>query len=169
MNNNYAFIDTQNINMSLKEQWWKLDWKRFRVYLKDKYQINKAYLFLWYIPWNQELYNFLQESWFIIVFKDVLELKNWKIKWNVDAELVLETMIHIWSYNKALIITWDWDFACLIKHLIKESKLKKLIVPNKNKYSVFLRKAWKEYIDSITNFREKVEYKKRAHQLSTNT
>ncbi|MDD3793651.1 MAG: NYN domain-containing protein [Candidatus Gracilibacteria bacterium] len=161
--NNYAFIDTQNINMSLKEQGWKLDWKRFRIYLNDKYKINKAYLFLGYIPGNQELYNFLQEAGFIIVFKDVLELKSGKIKGNVDAELVLETMIHIGKYDKATIISGDGDFACLIKHLIKESKLKKLIVPNKDKYSVFLRKAGKEKIDSITNFRQKVEYKKRAH------
>ena len=39
--NNYAFIDSQNVNLSIREQWWNLDWKRFRIYIKDKYNVSK--------------------------------------------------------------------------------------------------------------------------------
>ena len=35
---NYAFIDSQNLNLSIFDQGWKLDYKRFRKYLDDKYQ-----------------------------------------------------------------------------------------------------------------------------------
>jgi len=35
--NNYAFIDSQNLNLSIREQGWVLDFKKFRIYLKDKY------------------------------------------------------------------------------------------------------------------------------------
>jgi hypothetical protein len=37
-----------------------------------------------------------------------------------------------------------------------------LIVPNERKYSIFLRKTAKEKIDSLTNLRTKLEYKKKV-------
>ncbi len=141
--NNYAFIDSQNLYLSIKQQWWKLDYKRFRVYLKDQYKVSKAFIFIGYVPWNQKLYTSLQELWYIIIFKPTLELKDWTVKWNVDAELVLHTMIEYNSFDKAIIISWDWDFYCLIEHLIGNIKLKKVLIPNKNKYSSLLKKFYK--------------------------
>ena len=88
-----------------------------------------------------------------------MNLKDGKTKWNVDAELVLQSMIDYNKYYKAIVVTWDWDFACLIKHLNKNDKLLTLIVPNENKYSIFLKKTAKERIDSLTNLRERLEYK----------
>ena len=32
--NNYAFIDSQNLNLGIQSMGWKLDWKKFRVYFK---------------------------------------------------------------------------------------------------------------------------------------
>ena len=37
---NYAFIDGQNLYMSIKNQGWALDYKRFRRYLTDKYIVS---------------------------------------------------------------------------------------------------------------------------------
>lgn len=42
---NYAFIDSQNLNLSVKDQGWRLDYKRFRRYMQDKYGVAKAFLF----------------------------------------------------------------------------------------------------------------------------
>ena len=53
--NNYAFIDSQNLNLGVRDQGWKLDFGRFRVYLKDKYQATKAFLFIGYVAGNQAL------------------------------------------------------------------------------------------------------------------
>lgn len=144
--NNFAFIDSQNLNLSIQWQWWKLDWKRFRIYLKDKYKISKAFLFIWYVPWNQNLYTILQEFGYILVFKPTLELKNGNVKWNVDAELVLHTMIEYNNFSKAVIISWDWDFYCLIEYLINNQKLSKVLIPNKNKYSSLLKNFYKDLI-----------------------
>ena len=58
--NNYAFIDSQNLNLGVKSQRWNLNFARFRQFLKDKYKINKAYLFIGYVPDNQALYTELQ-------------------------------------------------------------------------------------------------------------
>jgi hypothetical protein len=40
--NNYAFIDSQNLNLGIRELGWILDFKKFRVYLRDKYNVSKA-------------------------------------------------------------------------------------------------------------------------------
>ncbi len=47
--NNYAFIDSQNLNLSILSLGWKLDFARFRVYLNEKYGVEKAFLFIGYI------------------------------------------------------------------------------------------------------------------------
>ncbi|MBI4650665.1 hypothetical protein HY745_05145, partial [Candidatus Desantisbacteria bacterium] len=54
--NNYAFIDSQNLNLAVREQGWILDFKKFRKYLHDKFNITKAFLFIGYVPQNQDLY-----------------------------------------------------------------------------------------------------------------
>lgn len=43
---NYAFIDSQNLNLGVQDLGWQLDFKRFRVYLKEKFHVRRAYLFL---------------------------------------------------------------------------------------------------------------------------
>ena len=44
--NNYAFIDSQNVYKGTRrDSGWELDWVRFRVYLKHKYDITNAYFF----------------------------------------------------------------------------------------------------------------------------
>lgn len=36
---NYAFIDSQNINLGIQELGWKLDWKEFRRHLMRNTQL----------------------------------------------------------------------------------------------------------------------------------
>ena len=71
--NNYAFIDGQNLYLAIQELGWKLDYKKFRIYLREKYAVDKAYMFMGFLPANQELYNFLQTVGFVLIFKPVLE------------------------------------------------------------------------------------------------
>jgi uncharacterized LabA/DUF88 family protein len=160
--NNYAFIDSQNINLSIKSLGWNLDFKKFHIYLKEKYGITKAFLFIGYIEGNNDLYKSLQEAGFICIFKPTLIYKNGKTKGNCDAELVLQTMIELKNYEKAVIVTGDGDFHCLVKHLIQENKLKKLLIPNQNKYSALLKKFHSQYIAFISDLKHKLSYKKRT-------
>lgn len=159
MEKNYAFIDAQNVNLSIRDQGWKLDWRKLYKHLWKMYHVQKVFLFIGYIPENQDMYTFFQSIGFILIFKPVMELKSWKTKGNVDAELVLQAMIEKENYDKAVIITGDWDFACLVRYLRKNWKLRSLIVPNEKRYSVFLRHEWKWLIDSLTNKRSKLELK----------
>lgn len=158
--NNYAFIDSQNVNLGVQEQGWKLDFKRFRIYLKEKYGVKKAYLFIGYLPENQNLYKSLQEDGYVLVFKPVLKNKDGGVKGNVDAELVLQTMIDYNDYDKAIIVTGDGDFYCLVNYLYNKEKLGKVISPNQNKCSILLRKAAREKIVFMNNLKQKLSYHK---------
>jgi len=88
--NNYAFIDSQNLYLSVTNQGWELDYKK---------------------------------------------------------------------YDKAIIISGDGDFCCLIKYLVDHDKLIKLLIPNKKRYSSLLRK-FNKYISFISDQKKKLEYKK---------
>lgn len=157
----YAFIDSQNLNLGVKSLGWTLDFKKFRVFLKEKYATEIAYLFIGQVPGNEKLYTFLQESGFILIFKPTLEFKRGServTKGNVDAELVLHTMIQWPNFEKAIIVSGDGDFHCLIEYLEDNKKLEKVIVPNQ-KYSSLLRKFANKIVQ-VGLFRKKVELNK---------
>lgn len=158
--NNYAFIDSQNVNLSIREQGWVLDFKKFRTYLKDKYRIKKAFLFIGYVPYHQGLYTSLQKQDYILVFKPTLILPDKTCKGNVDADLVLHAMIEYNNYDKALIVTGDGDFYCLVEYLIEQDKLLKLMVPNQRKFSSLFRKL-RRFIIFMNNLRDRLEYYKK--------
>ncbi|OGM93975.1 hypothetical protein A2524_01630 [Candidatus Wolfebacteria bacterium RIFOXYD12_FULL_48_21] len=159
MVNNYAFIDSQNLNLAIKDQGWNLDFERFRIYLKDKYSVTKAFIFIGYIPTNQPLYTALQKYGYILVFKPTLELPDGRVKGNVDAEMVLHTMIEYSNYEKALIVTGDGDFYCLVDHLKNNGKLAGVMIPNGKKYSSLLRTFTGDTI-FMNNLKEKLGYNK---------
>ncbi len=160
-NNNYAFIDGQNLYLAIQELGWKLDYKRFRTYLREKYKIEKAYMFMGFIENNKELYDFLQKVGFELIFKPVLESKDYKIKGNCDAELVMQSMIDIQNYDKAMLVTGDGDFHCLIKYLDNENKLLKVLAPSTKNCSSLVKKAAKKRISFASDLRSKLEYKKK--------
>lgn len=157
---NYAFIDSQNLNLGVKSQGWKLDFIRFRIFLKDKYLVQKAFVFIGYLPGSEALYTLLQKADYICIFKPTMEIKEdgkVTIKGNVDAELVLHTMVEYNNYDKAIIVSGDGDFHCLIEYLVSKEKLLKIIVPNK-KYSSLIRK-FSYFIVNIQLFKDKLERK----------
>lgn len=158
---NYAFIDSQNLNLGIRSLGWKLDLKKFRLYLKNKYNINKAFLFIGHVDGNEKLYTSLQMYGYIVIFKPTLEHKTngqVVIKGNVDAELVLHAMIEEQNYNKAIIVSGDGDFHCLIEYLNTKRKLLRVLVPNE-KYSSLIRR-YNRYIIQIQTLRKTLEIKK---------
>jgi len=64
----------------------------------------------------------------------------------VDAELVLHAMIEYPNYNKAIIVSGDGDFHCLVEYLEKQGKLLNIVIPNSRKYSALLRKYQKYFV-----------------------
>ena len=86
----YAFIDSQNLNLGIRELGWKIDDERFRKYLTDKYNVERAYIFIGFMAENAQLYARLQKAGFVCIFRPTLTYKDGTTKGNCDAELVLQ-------------------------------------------------------------------------------
>jgi uncharacterized LabA/DUF88 family protein len=155
---NYAFIDGQNLYKSVQELGWTLDYKKFRIYLKDKFKVEKAFLFIGRIDKNEGLYAMLSDFGYLVIFKEVLKRKDGTLKGNVDSELVLETMIQYNNYEKAIIVAGDGDYGCLVKYLNQNNKLRIVVVPTIEKSSILLRRACTSKIISLETIKDKVEY-----------
>ncbi len=156
--NNYAFIDSQNLNLGINKLNWKLDFKKFRIYLKEKYKVSQAFLFIGFIPENQDLYSSLQKDGYILIFKPVLFNGERQPKGNVDADLVLQTMIEFNNFDQAIIVSSDGDFYCLVKYLYEKGKLARVMSPDVKNCSKLLKKTAKEKIVFMDNLRNKLEY-----------
>jgi len=158
---NYAFIDSQNLHLSIRSLGWTLDYKRLRIYLRDKYAVSKAFLFIGFIGGNNDIYSELQDAGFICIFKPTLKYKNGTIKGNCDADLVLRAMVEINNFDKAVLVTGDGDFYCLVKYFIEQGKLEALMIPNEQKFSALLRfKICRPYLRFMNNILVKVAHKK---------
>jgi len=163
MTNNYIFIDAQNLNLGIINQGWKLDFKRFNIYLKDKYKAKIIFIFIGFVKENKKLYDFLKLAGYTIIFKPTIKHNNKDqmihLKGNVDAELVLQSMIEYNNYCQAILISGDGDFYCLIKYLLGKQKLLKIIIPDCKSYSSLLKKFMAQ-ITFMNSLRQKLEYKK---------
>ncbi len=154
----HAFIDSQNLNLGVRSQGWMLDWRKFRQYLRNKYGVTNAYLFIGYKPGNEQLYTHLQEMGYILILKPTMELPGGSVKGNVDAELVLHSMIQFKNYKKAVIVSGDGDFFCLIEYLAQKKKLLRLLAPNIHYSKLF--KPYSGFVVRIDQLRGSLELKK---------
>lgn len=142
--NNFAYIDGANLYKGVKSLGWVLDYKKFRVWLAEKYGIKTAYLFLGLIPAYNKLYKYLQESGFTLVFKEVVYDNSGKPKGNCDADLVLQVTCDTYEekYEKAIIVASDGDYAGLIDFLRTKEKLIAILSPsNEKKCSILLKRT----------------------------
>ncbi len=158
--NNFAFIDSQNLNLSIRSLGWQLDFAKFRIYLREKYSVTRSYLFMGYIPGNHRLYARLRDMGYACIFKPTLQFPGEKIKGNCDAELVLQSMIDFDHYKRALVITGDGDFHCLVKYLIGQNKLERLLIPNQHNYSSLLKRFPSEYLAFVSHLRSRLDTRK---------
>ncbi len=156
-NNNYAFIDGQNFFKGLKRKKINLDFKIFREYLRQQFGITKAIVFMGYREKFQCVYDYYEECGFEISFKEVSKNHKGETKGNVDAELVLGAarILHD-EYNKAIIISSDGDFACLVNYLKNVGKLVTVISPDRTNCSRLLRKAAGARMTYVTGFMNKL-------------
>jgi len=139
--NNFAYIDGANLHKGVAELGWKLDYRRFRIWLQDKYNIQNAYLFIGLVPDNKDLYTSLQEMGYLLVYKEITYDGTGKVKGNCDAELVLKVAVDYYEkqFGKAVIVASDGDYACLVKFLKEKGAFLSLVSPS-NKCSYLLRK-----------------------------
>jgi len=142
--NNFAYIDGANLYRGVEGLGWKLDYRRLRVWLSEKYGIKNAYIFIGLIPKYKELYKYLQECGFTLIFKEVVYDGDGKPKGNCDADLVLQATRDAYEnkFDKAIIVSSDGDYASLIKFLKERGKLKAILSPHtQNLCSILLKRT----------------------------
>lgn len=143
-NNNYAYIDGANLHNGISSFGWQLDYARFRVWLSEKYGVKNAYIFIGLIPKYKDLYKYLQECGFTLVFKEVIYDGNGKAKGNCDADLVLQATRDAYEnkFGAAIIVSSDGDYAGLVKFLKERGKLRTILSPHtKNLCSILLKRT----------------------------
>ena len=164
-----------------------MDWKKFREFLRDKYNVEKAFMFIGYMPDYEKLYDQLHSQGYLVVLKPTLEMFNEPkneneqpkpddkheekktVKGNIDADLVLHVMKEIRNYDKAILVSGDGDFYSLIEFLDQQGKLLHLLTPNWQ-YSSLL-KPYEKYIIRLDQKRQELRYpdfKKKSHARKMN-
>jgi len=135
LKNTTAYIDASNLKFGIKQSGWELDYKSFRSWLRDKFGVSRAILFMGLIPNNAELYNFLQNIGYEISFKPTITSKEGRTKGNVDGELILCIAKNFYEnkLESAVLVSGDGDYHCIVEFL-KEKKIPISIVSPNRKY-----------------------------------
>lgn len=184
---NYAFVDSQNLNLGTQRMGWKLDWRKFREYLRDKHHVTHAYLFIGYMSDNESLYEHMHELGYLIVLKPTVDVSAMHdnnpspdtdkspdekavkdkpiIKGNVDAELVLYAMKEMPNYDQAVIVSGDGDFFSLAEYLLAQNKLANILTPNWQ-YSSLL-KPFEDKIIRLDQKRRQLAYRDHKRKPAT--
>lgn len=165
--NNIAYIDGQNLIYGTTHSVnpWNIDLKRFRVYLHDKYHINEAYYFIGsYDAKHQELYNQIQKSGYILIFREHSDSAISKKKGNVDTDIVfmiMKELIENDSFDKIVLVSGDGDYWRMVDYLIKKEKFEKLLAPSQKGMSSLYRRIsdnYRSFLDQ-KEIRNKIERK----------
>jgi uncharacterized LabA/DUF88 family protein len=163
----YAFIDSQNLNVSVQKFGWKMNWKKFRQFLSDKYGVTMAYMFIGYVPEHEDIYEKMHEAGYAVVLKPTFDMsrprpeenggKNDKpVKGNVDADLVLWAMKEMDNYDKAVIVSGDGDFFALIEYLVQQDRLLKILTPTGQYSSLFHQ--FEDHLERLDNYKRELAY-----------
>ena len=142
--NNIAYIDGANLHLGTNSANFELDYKKFRIWLTDKFHVTDVYIFLGKIPKYNKLYSYLQNCGFKIIFKEVVYDRDGKAKGNCDADLVLKSVQDFYNkkYDKMVLVSSDGDYASLVSFVQSENRFAGLISPyNKDKCSILLKRT----------------------------
>ena len=134
------YIDGNNLYRSAKELGFEIDYKKFRGWLRQKYNPEQVFLFIGHMPDRVKFYEHLQSCGYALIFKQTISVGE-KIKGNCDAELVLNCVSDFYEkkFEKCIIITGDGDFGCLVEFARDNQALYSVIAPDENKCSILIR------------------------------
>ncbi len=143
MKNTVVYIDASNLKHGVEQADWKLDYKKFRGWLRDKFLATKVILFMGLVPENFELYNRLQTYGYEIQFRPTLTSKDGKTKGNVDGELILAIAEDFFD-NKAesvVLVSGDGDYHCIVEFLKRKNVPVTIISPCRKNFSLLLKRT----------------------------
>jgi len=168
---NIAYIDGQNLYMGTAKSkpYWNIDLARLRVYLREKYDVARAYYYLGYVQDGlgyERLYETIQAAGFILVFREHNSAMLGKKKGNVDSDIIFAAMKGLYlkeNFNKIVLVSGDGDYKMLVDFLIEQARFERILFPNRKYSSSLYRKLEPKYYDSLDNpsVKAKIASKKR--------
>lgn len=151
MTGNFAFIDNQNLYRATRNapEPWDIDMRRFRVYLKERYNVTQAYLFMGAFDFrHQDMYIAFQEYGYILVFREHgLEMKG-KKKGNVDVDIVFGMMRDLFTsaqMERAILVSGDGDYYRTVEYFIAMNRFAKILLPSHKNASSLYKRLTDEY------------------------
>ena len=167
--NNYAFIDAQNLYMATAKRSdhpWRIDVNRFRVYLRDKYHVTKAFYFFGCIQDElEELYESIQSAGFVLIFREHNSAMIGKKKGNVDSDIIFSIMKRLYKkeeFDKIVLVSGDGDYKKIVDFLIEEDRFAKILLPDKKYASSLYKKLGAEYYDYLENLKTHIGKQKKG-------
>jgi len=171
--NNYAYIDGANLHYTYENLDWKLDYQKLLDHLRAKYSVIIAHYFIGKTPNNQAIYDKLSSYGYNVKLKDpspyitdgevcphcggVVNPPEKRYKADIDSYLTMQVMSDINNFNKAVLITSDGDFDELVERLVRQDKLRVVFAPCRGGCSKLLKRAAKDRIAFIDEFRTDLE------------
>jgi uncharacterized LabA/DUF88 family protein len=156
---NVAYIDNTNLHKGCEAEGFVLDYGKFRTYLTERFGVRVAYIFTGYVARNEGRYRLLRAQGYTLIFKPTLPDGKGNLKGNCDAELVLQAVHDYYNraFEKALIVSSDGDFACLISFLEARSVIEMVISPRGKHMCSTLIKRFASKIVFLPDVRGRIE------------
>lgn len=143
---NIAYIDNQNLYMATSQssEPWHVDMRRLLIYLKRKYDVETARLFMGaYEESYAEMYQLFESMGYELVFREHIVAQTGKKKGNVDTDIVFEMLVHAYEGSpdvRVVLISGDGDYKRTVSHLIDMGRFRMLLMPNERRASSLYRR-----------------------------
>jgi uncharacterized LabA/DUF88 family protein len=138
-----AFVDGTNLHKRILELGWKLDYKKFKRYLAERFGVGEVFLFLGYIAAFDHMYRNFRALGYSLVWKPTYRGRDGTIKGNCDTELAVCAVAGCCEnqYQEAVLVTADGDFNCLTDFLAERGKLRAIVAPSRSSCSWLLKRG----------------------------
>lgn len=156
-----AYIDGANLHKGIESLGWRLDYQKFRSWMRQKFGVVDAHLFIGLIPKHAALYTSLQNAGYKLVFKEVVYDGNGNAKGNCDADLVLQAMRDFYENNvvSTVLVSSDGDYAPLVRFLLEKGVRCTIVSPAPvQKCSILLKKTGAPIV-YLGDVRHKLSYR----------
>jgi uncharacterized LabA/DUF88 family protein len=138
-----AYIDASNLKFGVEQSGWELDYKKFRGWLRDKFGVTHAKIFLGLRPELGSMYNMFQKFGYQVLFKPTVVSAEGKVKGNIDGELILQIARDYYEDGVVgvVLVSGDGDYHCAVEFLKEKDVPVSIVSPNKKYLSLLLRRT----------------------------
>lgn len=161
-----VFIDAANILYSQRTLGWRVDYKKLKAYFERETELVAMYFYTGKVGADEKQKKFLAKIFqlgYIVRAKEVKRIKvgpdAFEWKGNLDAELIIDTIKTVDTYNTYILMSGDSDFASLLDEL--KSRGKRVIVMS-SKHHVARELVERAKYVNLRKLKEELSYIKKS-------